>query len=83
MTTASEQTVKDVVTDFLASAPSLDELIAYRLPDLLQKRAHLLLEKNREGSLTPTEREEMAEFLEIDHIMSLIKAKARLKRAGQ
>jgi hypothetical protein len=67
----------------LASAPSLEEIIAYRLPDYLQDRAHLLLEKNREHSLTANERQEMDEFLQIDHIMARIKAKARLKQAGR
>ncbi len=72
---------QDVVTDFLASAPSLEEIAAYRLPDPLQARAHLLLEKNRDETLTDPERAEMADFIEIDHLMTLVKAKARLKLA--
>lgn len=85
MTLAPEKTVTDVVTDFLASAPSVDEIIAYRLPDSFQERAHFLLEKNRGEGLVPSERQEMDEFLQIDHIMTLVKAKARLrlKRAGR
>ncbi|MBN1679948.1 MAG: hypothetical protein JW966_06620 [Anaerolineae bacterium] len=83
MAIAPEKTVKDVITDFLASAPSVDEIIAYRLPDYLQERSHFLLEKNRGEGLTPSERQEMDEFLQIDHIMTLVKAKARLKQIGQ
>lgn len=78
-----EKTVKDVVTDFLASAPTLEEIAAYRLPDPLQARAHMLLDKNREGVLTAEERAEMDDFLEIDHLMTLVKAKARLKLADK
>jgi hypothetical protein len=34
-----ESTIKDVVTDFLGAAPTLEEIAAYRLPDELQARA--------------------------------------------
>lgn len=83
MAIAPEQTIKDVVTDFLASGPSVDEIIAYRLPEVLQERAQYLLDKNRGEGLTAIERQEMDEFLQIDHLMTLVKAKARLKRLGR
>ena len=79
MALAPERTVSDVVTDFLSAAPSLDDIAAYRLPDDLQHRAHELLEKNRDGTLSIEERTEMEEFRQIDHLMTLVKAKARLK----
>lgn len=79
MAFAPENTVSDIITDFLSSAPSLEEIAAYRLPDELQTRAHNLLEKNREGKLSAEERAEMEEFRQIDHLMTLVKAKARLK----
>jgi hypothetical protein len=79
MPVAPEKTVKDVVTDFLGSAPVLEEIAAYRLPDELQERAHDLLEKNREGTLSDEEQAEMEEFRQIDHLLTLVKAKARLK----
>jgi len=83
METAPIRTVLDVVTDFLGSAPLLAEIAAYRLPDEFQERAHELLEKNRSGSLSSDERTEMEEFREIDHILTLVKAKARLKLKSQ
>jgi hypothetical protein len=83
MSLAPEKTLKDVVTDFLGSAPTLEEIAAYRLPDALQTRAHELLEKNRDGSLSDEERAEMEEFRQIDHLLTLVKAKARLKLKTQ
>lgn len=83
MTNAPPKTIKDVVTDFLGSAPSLDEIAGYRLPQELQERARSLLEKNRAGSLSDDERSEMEEFREIDHLLTLVKAKARLKLKAQ
>ena len=73
-----EKTIKDVVTDFLGAAPTLEEIAAYRLPDELQARAHDLLEKNRAGSLSEQERAEIEEYRQIDHLLTLVKAKARL-----
>jgi hypothetical protein len=77
------RTLTDVVTDFLSSAPSLEAIAAYRLPDDLQHRAHELLEKNRDNTLSEAERAEMEEFREIDHLLTLIKAKARLRLKAQ
>ena len=79
MALTSEKTLKDVVTDFLSSAPSLEEIADYRLPESLQVWAHTLLDKNREGSLSDGERAQMEEFRQIDHLLTLVKAKARLK----
>jgi hypothetical protein len=83
MTDTPVRTVKEVVTDFLGSAPTLEEIAAYRLPADLQNRAHQLLDRNRAGTLTPDERNEMNEFSQIDHLMTLVKAKARLKLKSQ
>lgn len=83
MADVPEQSIKDVVTDFLASGPSVDDLIAYCLPETLQERAQYLLDKKRGEGLTPVQQQEMDEFLQIDHLMALVKAKARLKRLGR
>jgi hypothetical protein len=83
MFTTPEKTVSDVVSDFIGSAPRLEEIVAYRLPADLQQRAHLLLEKNREGKLSDVEQAEREEFRQIDHLLTLIKAKARLKLQAQ
>jgi hypothetical protein len=79
MSPIPDKTLEDIVTDFLGSAPTLEQIAAYRLPDPFQTRAHDLLEKNRAGSLTEAERVEMDEFRRIDHLLTLVKAKARLK----
>lgn len=83
MTDIPVRTIKEVVTDFLGSAPTLEEIATYRLPADLQTRAHQLLERNRAGILTPDERQELDDFSQIDHLMTLVKAKARLKLKAQ
>ena len=74
MADTAARTLKDVVTDFLGSAPTLEEIAVYRLPVDLQARAHDLLDRNRAGILTPEERAEMDEFSQIDHLMTMVKA---------
>ncbi|MEO1646456.1 MAG: hypothetical protein AAFR67_14790 [Chloroflexota bacterium] len=79
MSLVPEKTISDVVTDFLGSAPSLQEIASYRLPQLFQERASVLLAKNRAGTLTESEQNEIEEFRQIDHLMTLVKAKAQLR----
>jgi hypothetical protein len=79
MQNAPTRTVFGVITDFLATNPTPEAIIGYRLPDDLQARAHELLELNGEGQLSDIEREEMLDFVRVDEMMSLLKAKMRLK----
>jgi hypothetical protein len=67
------------ITDFLATNPTPEAIIAYHLPDDLQLRAHELLELNGTGELTSAERDEMFDFVRVEEMMSLLKAKMRLK----
>jgi len=76
------RTVFDVITDFLAADPTPQEIIAYHLPDDLQQRLDALLDKNGEDLLTPEEREELYEFLNVDEMFSLLKTKMKLKLRG-
>ena len=77
------RTVFDTITDFLATEPSPQEIIAYHFPDDLQARADDLLERNGEGLLTPDEREEMYDFMRADEMIALLKAKLKLKLKKQ
>jgi hypothetical protein len=77
------RTVFDEITDFLATEPSPQQIIAYQLPDELQQRADYLAELNGEDQLTPGEREELDEFLKVNRILSLLKTKMKLKLKKQ
>lgn len=79
MEAPSIRTVFGVITDFLASNPTPEAIIAYRLPEDLERRAHELLERNGEDELSFEERQEMYDFMRIDQMMSMLKAKMRLK----
>lgn len=83
MLNRTTRTVFDVVTDFLETEPSPQEIVDFFLPDDLQARLDDLLDKNGEGQLTYTEQEELTEFLNIDEMFSLLKTKMKLKLKKQ
>ena len=82
MQPAPTRTVFDVITDFLATHPTSQEILDYRLPDDLQERATELLERNGEGQLSYDEELEMMDFVRANDMMSLLKAKTRQQLAG-
>lgn len=73
------QTVFDVITDFLASDPTPQEIIAYHMPDEFQKRLDELLERNGEGQLTFDEQRELFDYIRANEMMSLLILKTKLK----
>jgi hypothetical protein len=71
--------VFDVITDFLAADPTSEELLAYHLPDDLQARVDVLVERNGEGQLTFDEQQELLDFIRADQMIALLKTKTKLK----
>jgi hypothetical protein len=64
------------VLDFLIESPSPQEIIAFCPSDAAQKRFSALLALNRERDLTTAEEEELEDYIQIDRMMFLLKAKA-------
>lgn len=77
------RTVFDVITDFLASEPTPEALIAYQLPDDLQARVDELVERNGEGQLTFDEQQELLDFVRADQMIALLKTKTKLRLRNQ
>ena len=69
----------DEITDFLASSPPPQEIIDFTPSEALRNRSLELLQRNRERTLSEAERAEMADFIRMDHFMTILKAKARLR----
>ncbi len=85
MQNAAIRTVFGIITDFLASDPSPEDIIAFHLPDDLQARVDELVERNGEGQLTFDEQQELFDFMRADEMMALLKVKTRpkLQKADQ
>ncbi len=64
------------ILDFLAGAPSVLDIIAFRPRPEAQHRFSDLLEANRARKLNFSEEEELDHYIRIDRMMSLLKAKA-------
>ncbi len=82
MIKVSERDVFAVITDFLAEDPSDEELLAYNMPDDLQKRVHHLLDLNGEDELTCEERHELNDFIRANRMITTLKIRTELRMRG-
>ena len=64
------------VLDFLSKSPSAQELIDFRPTPAAQAHFSELLELNRDRVLSPQEGEELDHYVQIERMISLLKAKA-------
>jgi hypothetical protein len=64
--------------DFLASGPSPEKIVAFKVSPAAQARLEELLEKNRQEGLTDEEAAELDVYSQVNHILILLKARARL-----
>ena len=66
------------MTDFLASQPTDEEVLDYKIPPDLQTQVDALLEIKRKKRLTAAQREELGDFRFVDDVMTRLKAKIKL-----
>jgi hypothetical protein len=74
--------IRREVISFLAQRPSGDEIIAFRPSEGAAARAQELLDRNREGTLTPNEEAELDEMCELDRFVALLKTEVMARRSG-
>lgn len=72
ITPASLETI-----DFLATAPTHQDIIDFKLSAAAQSQLEDLLEKHRDNQLTPQEEAELNTFRQINQLLILLKARAR------
>lgn len=82
MAVAPTNLLLDDILDFLASTPTLQQIIDFRPSDALSNRLHYVLDENGEGRITREERAELDEFLRVNHLMNTLKLRARRKLAS-
>ena len=63
--------------DFLSSRPTTKQILTHKVSSAVQERLEELLDKNREEGLTAAEEEEMDAYRLVNHVMILLKARAR------
>lgn len=62
---------------FLASAPSHEQILAYRPTSITQERIDYLLAANKDGQLSPEEEAELDEFEQVEHFVRMLKLHTR------
>ena len=82
MTTLDTHAVYDELLDLLIDGADVQRVLAFQLSPLQQERLDILLEKNREGTLTAEETAELDVFERFEHIVRLLKARLLQKHGA-
>lgn len=65
------------VIEFIAAGTSPQNVVAFRPSEEARARVADLIERERDGGLTPDEKSELDHYLQLEHLMRLAKARAR------
>lgn len=77
ITLPAEQKSYDEIVDLFARGASPAEVLAFRPSEETQERVRDLLDRNSADELTDDEAAELERFGELEHLMQLVKARAR------
>ncbi len=75
-TTTAPTKVSDEIIEFIAAGTTPQNIINFKLSETAQERLEDLVYLHQTGELTPEDKQELDEFLFMEHIMRLIKARA-------
>jgi hypothetical protein len=70
------------IIDFLAGGCTPDALIAYQPSEDTKRRVDRLIRREKNEGLTREETSELNHFMELDHILTLAKARARVRQSN-
>ena len=70
------------VLEFLAGGPSIQQVVEYRTSAAAQQRFSALLEADRKRVLSLEEEEELVHYVQMDRMLSLLKAKSYRRLAN-
>ena len=73
VSTSAEQEI----VDFIVSGTTPESIIRYRPSEEATLRLEDLIEREKEGALSPEERAELDHCMHLEHLMRMAKAKAR------
>ncbi|MEO8396163.1 MAG: hypothetical protein ABI700_24425 [Chloroflexota bacterium] len=72
---------QDEFSEFLMSKPTPDQIIAFHPSEAAEDRMRYLLDTNRNNRLSSEEEFELDHYLKLEHLMRMLKIKAREKLA--
>lgn len=65
------------IIDFIATGTTPQTVVSFRPSDAVQQRVAELVERSKDGSVSTEEQSELRDYLQLEHIMILAKARAR------
>lgn len=80
---APSASIQEEVLSFLLTAPTPQQVIEFHASEAAQMRLRYLLAANRNGTLSEREQAELDDALQMDHFITLLKARAHVKLKGQ
>jgi hypothetical protein len=80
MSTVDRPPIYDDLVELLAKSADADEVLSFQLSSEKQNRLDELLNKNREGALSPQDSAELDAFEQFEHVVRLLKARVREKQ---
>jgi hypothetical protein len=65
------------IIDFIAAGSTPEAVIKFHPSDSVQQRVAELVERSNEGTLSGEDQSELEDYLQLEHIMIMAKARAR------
>ena len=65
------------IIDFIAAGTTPEAVVAFRPSDSVQQRVGELVERSKDGSISAEDQSELEDYLQLEHIMIMAKARAR------
>lgn len=67
----------DEIIDFIAAGTTPETVVAFRPSEEVRQRVAELSQRSKDGSITAEDRSELEDYLQLEHIMIMAKARAR------
>jgi hypothetical protein len=67
----------DEIIDFIAAGTTPEGVVAFHPSDGVQQRVAELVERSKNDGISSEEQSELEDFLQLEHIMIMAKARAR------
>ncbi len=65
------------IIDFIAAGTTPEAVVAFRPSEIVRQRVADLVERSGDGNISTAEKSELDDYLQLEHIMILAKARAR------
>lgn len=76
----AEPSVYIELIEFLSSSPTTEQIVKFKISPDAQERLEDLLYKNREAVLSQSEKTELETYLQLSHLVTRLKARARKRQ---